>query len=114
MAGRTTQTGAAPAPRYLSPQQFSGLSGLSLATVHRYLRNGRLPYQQPAGRRGRLLIPADALELLSAATPPGGPPRPPLSPSTTATTQAPVTPARPPGPRPRWTRLAGPSPDKES
>jgi hypothetical protein len=114
MAGRTTQTGAPPEQRYLSPQEFSALSGLSLATVHRYLRNGRLPYRQPAGHRGRILIPADALELVIAATPPDEPPQAPAAPSTSAMTRPPVTPARPPGPRPKWTRLAGPSPDKEN
>jgi hypothetical protein len=114
MAGRTTPTGAAQGQRYLSPQAFSGLSGLSLATVHRYLRSGRLPYRQPAGRRGRIVIPADALELLPGTTLPHGLTQAPVPPPTTATTQPPVTPARPPGPRPKWTRLAGPSPDKEN
>ena len=114
MAGRTTQTGESPARRYLSPQEFSELSGLSLSTVRRYLRNGRLPYRQPAGRRGRILIPAAALELSSAATPPGETSQARAAPSTPATTLPPVTPARPPGPRPRWTRLAGPSPHKEN
>ena len=56
MAGRTTQTEAAQSRHYLSPHEFSGLSGLSLATVRRYLKRGRLPYRQPAGRRGRILI----------------------------------------------------------
>ena len=114
MAGRTTEAGESPARRYLSPREFGALSGLSLATVRRYLRSGRLPYRQPAGRRGRILIPADALELVSAATPPDEPSQASVAPSTPAMTRPPVTPARPPGPRPKWARLAGPSPDKEN
>jgi hypothetical protein len=47
--------------RLLSPQEFSQLTGLSLATVHRYLKSGRLYYLQPGGPRSRILIPADAL-----------------------------------------------------
>ena len=106
MAGRSTQTGAPQARRYLSPQEFSGLSGLSLATVRRYLRNGKLPYRQPAGHRGRILIPADALDLLLAATSPEEPSQAPQVPPTTPRPQPPVTPTRPSGPRPKWTRLA--------
>jgi hypothetical protein len=113
MAGRTTQTGELPARGYLSPQEFSGLSGLSLATVHRYLREGRLPYRQPAGHRGRILIPADALELVHPATSSDERPQAPEVRSTPERAQA-ATPARPSGPRPKWTRLAGPSLDKEN
>jgi hypothetical protein len=51
-------------PEHLSPKQFSRLGGLSLATVHRYLRQGFLPFLQPGGRRHRILIPRQALELL--------------------------------------------------
>jgi hypothetical protein len=54
--------------RFLSPQEFSQLSGLSLATVHRYLKNGKLLYRQPAGRRGRVLIPSNALATLACTT----------------------------------------------
>lgn len=47
---------------YLSPQEFVLRSGLSIATVRRYLRDGRLPSVQPGGRRSRVLIPVTALE----------------------------------------------------
>lgn len=50
----------------LSPKEFVAKSGLSLATVRRYLRDGRLPSIQPGGRRCRVLIPASALALVSA------------------------------------------------
>src|SRR5690348_3372943 len=49
--------------RFLSPKEFSELSGLSLATIHRYIKNGKLPYRQPAGPRGRILIPAEVLAI---------------------------------------------------
>jgi hypothetical protein len=52
--------------RFLAPLEFARLSGLSLATVHRYLRSGKLPFFQPNGRRGRILIPIDALKSCNA------------------------------------------------
>ena len=52
----------------LSPKEFSQLSGLSLATVHRYLKAGKLPFLQPGGPRSRVLIPSDALQLPSPMT----------------------------------------------
>ena len=45
----------------VSPQEFARLSGLSLATVRRYLSDGRLPSVQPGGRRCRVLIPRGVL-----------------------------------------------------
>jgi excisionase family DNA binding protein len=52
---------------YLSPREFVARSGLSLATVRRYLADGRLPSVQPGGRRCRMLIPVAALERFAAA-----------------------------------------------
>ena len=46
----------------LSPLEFVAKSGLSLATVRRYLRDGRIPSFQPGGLRCRVLIPVSALE----------------------------------------------------
>lgn len=46
---------------YVSPGQFVCLSGLSMATVRRYLADGRLPKIQPGGEGCRVLIPRDAL-----------------------------------------------------
>jgi hypothetical protein len=114
MAGRTAQTDDAQSKRYLSPLEFSGLSGLSPVTVRRYLRNGKLPYRQPAGRRGRILIPADALEFLDADTLSQRLPQAPVPPHNLVNNSPPAIADRPPGPRPKWTRLAGPYPDKES
>src|SRR4051794_22015598 len=53
-------------PKHLSPQEFSEQSGLSIASVRRYLRDGKLPFAQPGGPRGRILIPPDALARLAA------------------------------------------------
>jgi hypothetical protein len=54
-----------PSPKNLSPQEFSEQSGLSIASVRRYLRDGKLPFAQPGGPRGRILIPPDALARLA-------------------------------------------------
>jgi hypothetical protein len=105
-----------PAPaqpkRYLSPQEFSQLSGLSPATVHRYLRSGKLRHLQPAGPRGRILIPIDALDIPTGA-PTGSAPEPTATSATsTANSPPPATPRQLPGPRPLWTRRGGASPNK--
>jgi len=82
---------------HCSPQEFSERSGLSLATVHRYLRSGKLPFVQLGGRRHRVLIPCDALDLL-------------LKPSVNEKPAEPTFNKRsdnpPPmsGPQPRWLR----------
>ena len=47
---------------YVTPKEFVRLSGLSLATVRRYLANGRLPKFQPGGPRCRVLIPQHVLK----------------------------------------------------
>ena len=53
--------------RMLSPQQSADRSGLSLATIYRYLKSGKLTKHQPGGRNCRVLI-AEA-ELFRAASP---------------------------------------------
>lgn len=45
----------------ISPHEFASRSGLSIATVRRYLADGRLPSMQPGGPRCRVLIPVSAL-----------------------------------------------------
>jgi hypothetical protein len=113
MAGKTPSPAPAQPQRYLSPQEFSRFSGLSLATVHRYLRRGKVRYLQPAGPRGRILIPIDALELFAAAAP-----APLLVEATagasSAISDSPATTLRRlSGPRPLWTRRGGRSPTTE-
>jgi len=95
-----------PAPaqpkRYLSPQEFSQLSGLSLATIHRYLNSGKVPFVQPGGPRSRILIPCDALE--TATTAASAMPSSPIAANAAPETPPPSTPHRLSGPRPRWAR----------
>jgi hypothetical protein len=50
---------------HLSPKQFSDRTGLALKTVYRRLDDGTLPRVQLGGRRHRILIPADALALVT-------------------------------------------------
>jgi len=104
MAGLNNDPPEKQPRRYLSPQEFSQLSGLSLASVYRYLKSGQLPCWQPRGPRGRILIPADALVKAHA--------RPHDAPtSLTNTLAAPSTATTAPqrqtapqlsGPRPKW------------
>jgi excisionase family DNA binding protein len=92
-----------PSRRYVSPEEFSQFTGLSLATVRRYLKDGKLTFLQPGGRRGRILIPVDALvgppPDVSGATPVSEPAAGSLPPGGSQTKTA-----RIPGPSPRWTR----------
>jgi hypothetical protein len=101
MEDRPSLTDAVQPRRFVSPLEFSQLSGLSLATVHRYLKKGKLPSVQPSGRRGRILIPADALERCGNTTLEAAHPEQTTLP--TAKPGAAPSP-RPSGPRPRWTR----------
>jgi excisionase family DNA binding protein len=48
--------------RYLNIDELSTQTGLSTATIHRLKNQGKIPFYQPAGKRGRLLFPADAIE----------------------------------------------------
>jgi excisionase family DNA binding protein len=48
---------------FLAPAEFARRTGLSLATVRRYIAAGRIPVAQPGGFRSRLLIPHDAISL---------------------------------------------------
>src|SRR5438128_11907 len=54
-------TAEQPGRLFVAPQEFARLSGLSLATVHRYRRSGKIAFIQPIGQSGRILIPIDAL-----------------------------------------------------
>jgi predicted DNA-binding transcriptional regulator AlpA len=111
MAGNTTPDGTTP-KRFLSPKEFSEFSGLSLATIHRYLRNGKLPYRQPAGPRGRILIPAEGLTITAISDAPAQQVEatgPTLLPHAQTTTRlSPLS-----GPRPKWTRQSNQTQTKE-
>lgn len=83
---------------FLSPEEFRLLSGLSPATISRYLKSGKLPKVQPGGKRCRVMIPRSALNALTASpavTPTNAPSEQPDRPS--------VRPVRS-GPRARWKR----------
>lgn len=49
----------------LSPKEFAERAGISLSTVHRYLKNGHLPKVQRAGKNGRVWIPEQELYTVS-------------------------------------------------
>jgi hypothetical protein len=51
---------------WLSPKAYAQASGISLATVRRYLKLGLLPKLQPGGKRGRVCIPRSSLEVRPA------------------------------------------------
>lgn len=85
---------------YLSPHEFGVMSSLSLATIRRYLRDGRLPSIQPGGPRCRVLIPGTALEAFLAAKHIEGSRKTERSPTVTKPTYIPSKPL--PGPKPNW------------
>jgi hypothetical protein len=68
------------------------LTGTGIATVRRYLKARLIPFIQPGGRKGRVLIPIDE------------PPSPPPTMATTVSPNPPSPPAvRPiPGRKPKW------------
>jgi hypothetical protein len=106
MSDETNQSVGKGARGHLSPKEFSQISGLSLATVHRYLKKGKLPFRQPGGPRGRILIPVDALQSVPAGATGAGSDRG----ATAAREPSPDAAERPaalPGPRPKWTHLGG-------
>jgi hypothetical protein len=84
--------------KHVSPQEFSDQSGLSIASVRRYLRGGKLPFVQPGGPRGRVLIPADALAQLAVHG--GGSTSPPTADASSAGERRSDGSPRRPGPGP--------------
>jgi hypothetical protein len=50
--------------KYVSPNDYVKLTGLSLSTVHRRLAMNQIPKFQPGGPGTRILIPADFAEEL--------------------------------------------------
>jgi excisionase family DNA binding protein len=78
--------------RYLTIEELSQRSRLSVSTLHRLKKSGKIPYVQPAGKGGRLLFPADALERVALATASFGP-EPPVEAQ---------SPKRLSGPLPAW------------
>ena len=60
----TSQTG-----RFLSIEELSLQSGLSISTIERRVKDGSIPVIQPGGRRTRKLFRADVLEQLASQAP---------------------------------------------
>ncbi len=91
-------------PSFYSPEEFAAQTGLSIATVRRYIDKGKVPSVQPAGPRGRILIPSDALDQLAGRVVVEASPAMALEPAPNAGSRS--TPARRSGPTPRWRRQA--------
>ena len=77
----------------LTTKELIETSRLSSSAIYRLKRQGKIPYYQPAGKGGRLLFPADAIEracgmVSSTAQPPS---------ETSDETEQPLS-----GPRPVW------------
>lgn len=72
MSERIAMTPAPLEPRYLTVEEFAVASRLSVRTIHRLKAAGRLPFIQPSGKGGKILIPEDALARLAdpAVAPP--------------------------------------------
>jgi len=102
------------ARRFLSPLEFSEFSGLSLATIHRYLKKGRLPFHQPGGPRSRILIPIDALLALAIVIPALISDEGIATPVSEPTEHQSSDSDRLSGPPPRWTRRIGGAPTREN
>jgi excisionase family DNA binding protein len=83
-----------PTRQYLTITEVSERTTLSVSTIQRLCRKGKLPYFQPGGPRTRLLFPPDVIEqavkLAQDASLPA--PDPPVAAS--------PTPSR--GPKPKW------------
>ena len=99
----TTAADRPPARTCLSYEELSVQTGLSLSTLRRRVKEGKLPCIQPGGRRTRIVFPVDVVErLLQHAS----------NSSETATVPPAPKPARPAanpthhGPRPKWLRDA--------
>jgi hypothetical protein len=52
----------------LTIEELSRKSRLSIATIHRLRRAGKIPFFQPAGKGGVLRFPADAIEQAGCST----------------------------------------------
>jgi hypothetical protein len=93
---------SSPDSRYLDIKQFSATAGLSVATIRRLARDGRIPYFQPAGKGGKLLFPPDALELAAGGTIWANAQPRPANPGRAEQRGQPSQPGRLSGPAPAW------------
>jgi hypothetical protein len=93
--------------KYLSPVEFVARSGLSIATVRRYLDSGVLPKVQFGGRGCRICIPVSALETVTTSrdSPPDQTPLDQTPSSSSDETHGPVAQAKKRVRRPAWYKL---------
>jgi excisionase family DNA binding protein len=65
----TTKPDPYPYPENMTPQEAADFIGVSLWTVRRWMKTGMLPYIQPSGHSGSILVAKESLRLfLDAAT----------------------------------------------
>ena len=92
-----------PAGRYLTIEELSVATTLSVSTLRRLMKKGAIVGHQPGGPRTRIVFRPDTIEQASGgAAPGGGQPTPDEG-------DAPLR-----GPRPRWqmeTTITQPNPD---
>ena len=95
----TPPVGGGPetARRFLSIAEFSKVTGLSVSTIQRLRREGKLTYYQPGGPRKRILFCPDAIERAAQL---GQQIPSPASNAGDAGTQIPLR-----GPKPKWREL---------
>jgi hypothetical protein len=95
--GATTEGSRLP-KAYLTREQLSERSGLSASTIHRYKRDGKIPFFQPGGGGAKVLYPPSAIECALSQS------RQELlvAQDQSNTAGNGVTLKRLPGPRPRW------------
>ena len=103
--------------KYVDIIGLAASTGLSISTINRLKKQGKIPFFQPGGRRARVLFPVDAIEgrvpsqALSGAAPPADKPGAAEvdqagSPQSEAFLPPIPEPSRLPGPMPRWRRRA--------
>jgi excisionase family DNA binding protein len=93
---------AIPPPECLSYEQLSARTQLSISTLRRRVKEGKIPFLQPGGPGTRIVFPADLVNrLLQTATPKITPESPP-----------PVVATRR-GPKPKWLRSMAQSADTD-
>jgi excisionase family DNA binding protein len=94
--------------RFLSIGELAHLARLSISTIHRYMKAGKLPFIQLGGPRSRVLFRADVLEHFESQ-PHALQSRSEESAASTSSESArhDAVPNQIPGPRPKW--LSGPN-----
>ncbi len=81
----------------ITVEELSSRCRLSIATLHRLKRQGKIPFFQPAGKGGRVLFPADAIERAAALV---------AAPSNSLSSDG--QPKHLSGPRPAWMKTPNP------